>query len=527
MKRARRRGIIAGLLLLGGFLVGVASVCWAQLPTEADVYVDRGILAYDSKQYGEALEAFQQALRLAPDNINALYYTGLTYMAMQQHAAAQAVFEQAQRLAPNDLDVAFQLGVAYFLQQQYDKAEPLFRQVYAGQPQRPNLGYYLGFIEYRKQNYREALRFFQSAVPSDENFAQLNRFYAGLCLSALGLAGQAREEIESSLRLQPTSPLTGPAERLSEVLAPVVRAERPFHVDAKVGFYYDTNVAVIPNASGDIVAQAARETGHRSPGELGYVRFEYTPLRTPDWEGSIAASTLQTVNNDVSGFNTTNPEGAATLAYKTNIGKVPTVVGFNFLYDYFALSGHNFLNQYTVGPLFMSLIWNAANLTQAQLRFQALDFMNQNLITPSDDRDGFDYMAGFIHYFRFEADRHFIKLGYQINWQKTDGSNWTYLGNRFLVGAQYTLPWWDIRLRYDLDAHLRDYTNLHTYLPTTCATPCIHRSDQQLTNLFSISKDLPYNLTLAVEYLLDRNFSNLALYDYTRQVISVSLSWRY
>ncbi len=525
MKWAWYRMAIAGLVLLGGVLAGTTSLGWAQVPSEADVYVDRGIVAFEAKQYGEALQAFQEALRLSPDNVNALYYSGLTYTVLQQYAAAQAVLEQAQKLAPQDPDVAFQLGVTYFLQQQYDKAEPLFRQVYAVQPQRVNLGYYLGFLEYRKRAYREALGFFRATVPSDENFAQLTRFYAGLSLSALGFAGQARSEIEEALRLQPTSPLTTPAERFREVLGPAVRAERNFHVDAKVGVYYDSNVAVVPGPSGDIVAQAARQAAHRSPGELGYVRFEYVPLRTPDWEASLSSSVLQTLNNDVSGFNTTDVTGGGALAYKTRIRDIPTVAGLDFVYDYFALSGHNFLNQYTLTP-FTSLVWNALNLSQVQVRFQGQDFMNQNLVTTADNRDGFDYMAGAIHFFRFQGDQHFVKLGYQFDWDQTKGDNWTYLGNRFLVGFQYTLPWWGLRLRDDFDAHLRDYRHLHSYLPVGCA-PCIHRSDKELNNLLSLSKDLPYNITLSLEYLYDRNMSNLALYDYTRHVVSFNVSWRY
>ncbi len=527
MKRAGYRGLIAGLLLLGGLLGGMPHLTWAQLPTESDVYVDRGILAYDAKQYGDALQSFQEALRLAPDNINALYYTGLTYMALQQYGAAQAVLEQAQKLAPKDLDVAFQLAVAYFLQQQYDKAEPLFRQVYASQPQRPNLGYYLGLIEYRKQDYRGALQFFRANVPSDENFAQLTKFYAGLSLSALGLAGQARSEIEEAIRLQPASPLTAAAERFRDVLGPAVRAERNFHVDAKVSFFYDDNVAVIPSKSTDPVAEVARNAPHRTTGELGYVRFEYQPLRTPDWEGTIAYSLLQTLNNDVSHFNTQNHTGTAALTYKTSLRNMPTVGGLTFVYDYISLDDRNFLNRYTVSP-FMTLVWDAMNLSQGQFRFQLKDFMHEKtLVAPSDDRDAFNYMAGLIHFFRFQADQHYIKLGYQIDWEDAQGSNWTYLGHRFLVGGQYTLPWGDIRLRYDLDAHLRDYRNPHTFLPGGCAPCTTHRSDKELTHVFSASKDLPGNITLSLEYLLDMNISNLALYDYTRNVVSFSVSWRY
>ncbi len=525
MRQAGYGMAIAGLLLLGGVLAGTSALSWAQVPTEADVFMDRGIVAYEAKQYNEALQDFQEALRLSPDNINALYYTGLTYTVLQQPSAAQAALEQARKLAPGDPDVAFQLGVVYFLQQEYDKAEPLFRQVYAGQPRRPNLGYYLGFIEYRKQAYQEALSLFRATVPSDENFAQLARFYAGLSLSALGFAGQARSEIEEALRLQPASPLTAPAERFREVLGPAVKAERNFHIDAKFGVYYDSNVAVVPGPSGDIVASAASQAPHKSPGELGYLRFEYLPLRTPDWEASLSASVLQTVNNKVSGFNTTDVTGGGTLAYKTTIRNIPTVGGLNVAYDYFALSGHSYLNQYALLP-FTSLVWDAMNLSQLQFKFQGQEFINQNLTAPADNRNGLDYMAGVIHFFRFQGDQHFLKLGYQIDWDKARGDNWTYLGNRFLAWFQYTLPWWGIRIRDDFDADLRNYRSLHSYLPVDCA-PCVRRNDKELNNLLSISKDLPYNVTVSLEYLFDKNFSNLALYNYTRHVVSLNASWRY
>lgn len=520
-------GIIAGLVIAGSLWLGMVSPIWAQVPTESDVYVDRGIVAYDGKDYTGALQSFQEALRLNPENINALYYVGLTYMALGQYAEAQAILEQAKKVAPSDVDIAFQLGLAYFAQQQYDKAEPLLRQVYTAQPAHQNIGYYLGIIEYRRQNYREALRFFQTAVPSDQNFAQLNRFYAGLSLSALGLAGQARAEVEEALRLQPISPLTGPAERFREVLGAAAKAERNFHVDAKLGFFYDDNVSVNPFRSSDASATAAREAKHRSTGELGYVRFEYTPLRTPDWEGSVSGSILQTVNNEVSHFNIMNPTAAANLAYKTRIREMPAVWNLTYQYDYISLDDRNFVSRHSVAPG-LSMVWDAMNLSQAQIRYQNKDFMHEKtLVLTSDDRDANNYMAGLTHVFRFQADRHFIRVGYQIDWDAAQGSNWSYLGHRAILGGQYTLPWWDIRLRYDFDVHLRDYKHKHTFLPTGISEPTTHRSDRDMNHLLSVSKDFPGNITLSLEYLLNRNLSNLAVFDYIRNVVTMSVSWRY
>ena len=98
------------LVLLGSVLVILAGPAWGQIPTESDVYVDRGILAYGQGQYQDALQAFQEAVRMNPDNVNALYYVGMVYLAIDQPAAAQEALEQAQKLNPNDADVAFQLA---------------------------------------------------------------------------------------------------------------------------------------------------------------------------------------------------------------------------------------------------------------------------------------------------------------------------------------------------------------------------------------------------------------------------------
>ena len=123
---------IIGALRLAVFLFGVfSSVARAQeAPHEVAVFVDRAVLAYEDKQYEQALKELAEALRLAPDDVDALYYQGLVYIGLDRNAEAQQSLEKARTLRPGDLDVAFQLGVHYFNQQQFDRAEPLLRQVY-------------------------------------------------------------------------------------------------------------------------------------------------------------------------------------------------------------------------------------------------------------------------------------------------------------------------------------------------------------------------------------------------------------
>lgn len=538
MKRMGMSGrTVWPLVLLGSVLVILAGPAWGQIPTESDVYVDRGILAYGQGQYQDALQAFQEAVRMNPDNVNALYYVGMAYLAMDQPAAAQEALEQAQKLNPNDVDVAFQLAVVHFTRQQYDKSEALFQGVYARQPQRQNLGYFLGFLEYRKQRYREALTYFRANIASDENFAQLNRFYSGLALSALGLPAAAKAEIEEAIRLQPMTTLTGPAERFRDVLGTAVKAERNFHVDAKISMFYDSNVAVIPDSSGELVTQVAREAKHRSSGELGYVRFEYTPLRTVDWEGVVAASVLGTYENNLPNYNILNPSIMGSLSYKDTLWGKQAIYNLTYLYDYLVLDDP-YLTRHTVAPG-MTLVWNSSHITQPVLRYQFKSYMNQHLVTSADNRDANNYMGGFMHFWQFEGG-HYLKAGYQLDYEAAVGMNWKYLGNRFAAGFQLTDPWLDtgLRFRYDFDYQLRNYTHQNNYLPLNTRgdgrgedwadiAPSVYRKDREQNHLFSLAKDLPNNLTLALEYLYGQNNSNIPVYGYNRNVISLSLSWRY
>ena len=184
---------------------------------------------------------------------------------------------------------------------------------------------------------------------------------------------------------------------------------------------------------------------------------------------------------------------------------------------------------------------NQGNLTTLLARFQYKDFYSIPQQPLDEDRDARNYMAGFTHVFRFAQDRHFLRLGYQFDYEESDGRNYTYRGNRILTGGQYTLPWGSTRLRYDFDLHQRGYLHANTILPANnpdtrkrqdLEQNHIFRVEQVLaTNLgpgsIGCSANAPCPLTLAAEYQRTVADSNLAVYDYVRNVWSLTLSWQY
>jgi tetratricopeptide (TPR) repeat protein len=541
-----------GLVLSGClfFLGGKLSVALAQPAPEAVVYVDRAVVAYEAKRFDDALKELEEALRLHPENADAFYYRGLVYLALNRPSEAQTALQKALDLRPADPDLAFQLGVAYFNQEAYDKAEPLLRRSYQADPRRPNVGYYLGFIAFRQKNYREALTLFKTNVPSDDNFAQLARFYSALTLGALGYAGEAKAEVDEALRLLPASPLAAPAQRFGELLESAARQERFFRGELRLGVYYDTNVPVVPGASTDIVGQALREQQKRrkSEGEMASLFLGYTWLKKPDWEGTVSYRFFQTYNNHLTDFNTQSHTPAAGIAYRGAIGEgqgkfADYVTGLQLAYDFIMLGNARFTQRWIVNPYF-TLIENPGNVTTFNARFQVKDFFNDDKVAPEEVRDAANYAVGPVHFLVFDEWRHYLKLGYQFDADDADGRNWTYRGHRLVAGAQYTLPWAGTRVRYDVDVHWRSHSHRHSLIPAT-APGTKKRRDQEFVQLVSVAKDFLFDFSKAVpfagcelknpkcsftaslDYLFDKNMSNLKPFDYDRHVITASVAWRF
>jgi hypothetical protein len=135
-------------------------------------------------------------------------------------------------------------------------------------------------------------------------------------------------------------------------------------------------------------------------------------------------------------------------------------------------------------------------------------------------------MVGLLHIFRFAGDRHLIRVGYQFDVENALGGNYDYAGSRILVGAQYTLPWWGTRLKYDYDVHFRNYSHFNSIFPVDSPTKR-ERADTEQTHVVRIEQPLPASFTLAFEFQGIVARSNLPVFSYKRSILSLILSWQY
>jgi len=498
--------------------------------TEADVHVSQAVVDLDDRRYEDAIHSLHRALQIEPDHLEALYYMGVAHMSLRRPGEAAPFLEQARAKAPNDPAVTFQLGLAYFAQARYDLAGPLLEEVFHKQPELDGLGYYVGFLRHRKKDYRGALRAFRAAQSTDPEIQQLTRAYTGLTLAALGLPAQAAAEVDQALRLAPASRLTGPVERLRDAVVAQRARDRRLSAEIRVGVFYDDNVRVVPDAvgpSGDALVAAIRSESRPrdSVGEVFGARADYAWWRTPAWEASLGYSFFLSYYNDLPSFNVTDHLATAALIHKTALGAVPVQAGLQYAFNMLFLDDDEFIRRST-GTGFLTIVENDRHLTQVLGRYQHKAFNEPLEVPPEESRDADNWMIGGQHFLRFAEDRHFLKVGYQFDYESAQGANNEYRGHRVVLGAQATLPWYAVRLKYDADLHLRDYLFAHSLLPSNDPGHR-RRRDEELTHVVRMEVPMRGNLTLAAEWLQTLSWSNLDAFEYTRNVVSLTVSWTY
>ncbi len=115
MKRVYLPLALLILLLLPGLSLATQDV---------QSYIDQGIKNSQEGHYEQALQAFDQALTLKPNDPALLTYKGIVYYAKGNNDKAIQLFDEAIKLNPNFGRAYYQRGMVYQAQEKYKQAVP-------------------------------------------------------------------------------------------------------------------------------------------------------------------------------------------------------------------------------------------------------------------------------------------------------------------------------------------------------------------------------------------------------------------
>jgi len=309
--------------------------------------------------------------------------------------------------------------------------------------------------------------------------------------------------------------LASPSEQLLRV-KPFIPKEKRLNFELTTRFQYDDNFILIPTTDVYNLKDKKKETTI----ELFYLRGEYAFLRTPHSQISASYGLYQAICNSLRDNDVQDHIVSLDWLYSDRKETFPNKsLRLTYSYDHLLSDYKSFLYRHTLRPILI-IQETPKNLTLFQYTFQDKIFKDIPLFD-EDRRDAKNHELGFVHFLRFNQGKHFLKTGYFYDREFARGDNWDYQGNKGIAGFQYTFP---KDLRFNLDY---EYKNIHYENPNIFFDQ--HRKDIERNLSAGISKDIGKNKdkTISLEYRRTVNSSNIALYDYEKNLVSAGMSWRW
>jgi len=171
-------------------------------PQYAAAWVNLGNAYSEQGQTAQAIEAFRQALRIDPQYAAAWFNLGNAYGDQGQTAKAIEAYQQALRIDPQKVAAWVNLGNAYSEQGQTAQAIEAFRQALRIDPQHADAWVNLGVVYGEQGQAASAIKAYQQALRIDPRHA-MAWYNLGVAYDQQGQTAKAIEAYQQALRIDP------------------------------------------------------------------------------------------------------------------------------------------------------------------------------------------------------------------------------------------------------------------------------------------------------------------------------------
>lgn len=141
---------------------------------------NQGLNSLTSGDNEKAIEAFNQAVKLNPNDADSYYYLGSTYIVLKKYEEAAAAYEKAIRLNPKaaDADTYYNLGNAYFELKKYPEAvKALTKATTLEERSSEDVYIDLGDAYSKMYNWQEAIKAYNKALEIKPDVADPDVYY--------------------------------------------------------------------------------------------------------------------------------------------------------------------------------------------------------------------------------------------------------------------------------------------------------------------------------------------------------------
>jgi serine/threonine protein kinase len=170
--------------------------------TTFTVYTGRYITLHRLKRYQDALNACEQALQLRPDDWTAHYNKGLILDDLQRYQDALDAYTRVLQLNPNATDAYNNQGIILRKLDQHQEALAAYERATQAQPNNATAHYNKGQLLYHLKRYEDALHAYAQAIRLNPTEATAYN-HQGVILYTLKRYEEALASYEQALRIRP------------------------------------------------------------------------------------------------------------------------------------------------------------------------------------------------------------------------------------------------------------------------------------------------------------------------------------
>jgi tetratricopeptide (TPR) repeat protein len=496
-------GILRVMVL---FLVFIFISPTLVLAWEGDLKI--GIEQYRAENFEEAFEYLYRARQQNRQSAVIAFYLGLAYKQTGDYEKAVEYFEDALRLKPPVVEAYGEIIEVLNGLDKIKEALQWISKAEAAKVEPSKIAFLKGLIFMKTSESSKAIEAFERAKALDPTTSQAADLQIAIAYSKQKKISLAIKSLKAVVATNPNTELAQFAREYEAVFSRSIEGYRAVRLSAGLSFVYDTNVTAKPST--DIGLPASNE---KDSGIMGNFNVNFNPFIEGDWLFAAQYALSATFYRKLTAYNSLSQSFSVVPGYSLKNGTITMPIS----YSHNLLNGEGYMATVTAKPT-LSYMLIPGHITSVYVAYSHRN-MIQEALDPDEERDANLISAGIGHMYPFSDGRGLLGLRYEYVIDNTKGTNWKSRGSRFNIsiispivdGLDFTAA---------LDAYLQDYRNDNTIF-------LIKRSDK----IYNINVGLAYEfikgLYANAQFAYTKAQSNIALYDYKKNLFIVGLEYRF
>ncbi|HRY34790.1 MAG TPA: tetratricopeptide repeat protein [Smithellaceae bacterium] len=499
--------------------------------------LEEGIKQYQNENYEEAIEILEKVRSREPESSLAAFFLGMAYKQTIDYDKAAVNLEDALTLKPAVKEaLADYINILFHL----NKLEEAKKWINVAREQNvePASIYFLeGMILAQEKNYGSAVESFEKAKSLDRNLVQMADYQIGLCYLKEQKFKNAGERFKATASYDPQSDLAASARQYFDAVEKSIFYTRPIRVTMGIYGGYDSNVVSSPRQESLSGSIGSSGSGVLSPS----VRIEYVPRLNRAWLFNAMYSSSANLHdrfvhsrdliaNTVSflpGYNFGRFSISILGSYtnyllRTDSDIVPDGnAGYKHYEDYF-----------TGGPV-LKLLVTENQILELFTGYDKKNYYNQVIPSGSSRRDA-EGFRGYLSWVWFFWRNGFVNLRYEICKEAADGIYWDNLSNRLSAGLvlpilpeNLTRKIGSLYLQMAGGFTFQDYSHPQPYSDAAGYAKTGRRKDEIYNGSVGLNWDITKNWSCVVQYSHIKSDSNIPVYEYTRNLYTMGLEFKF